>query len=155
MTGQVDFYVLPGTSSQQRWTFACRVVEKAWLRGMSVTVLGDDPAELRQFDELLWTFSELSFVPHEFLPAGPAGAPAGAPVPAPVCLTDTVPDDLAPDILVNLGLALPPQPARFARIAEIVDADPDRRQRGRERFKAYRELQLNLQTHHIDGTSDP
>ena len=155
MTGQVDFYVLPGTSSQQRWMFACRVVEKAWLRGMNVAVLGDDAAELRQFDELLWTFSEQSFVPHEFLAAGAVSGPGATSTPAPVRLTDSVPDDLAPDILVNLGLALPPQPALFARIAEILDADPDRRQRGRERFKAYRELQLTLQTHHIDGTGDP
>jgi DNA polymerase-3 subunit chi len=147
MTGQVDFYVLPGTSPQQRWAFACRVVEKAWLRGLDVAVLGDDAAELRQFDELLWTFSDQSFVPHEIL--GP-GAPRGT---APVRLLQSLPDGVTADVLVNLGAALPPAPARFPRIAEIVDADPTRRQLGRERFKAYRDLELTLNTHRIDDAS--
>ena len=148
MTGQVDFYVLPGTSPQQRWKFACRVVEKAWQRGLRVTVLGDDATEVRQLDELLWTFSEQSFVPHEIVAEG-AGESA-----AQVRLTHTLADDATADVLVNLGAALPPQPARFARIAEIVDADPERRQRGRERFKAYRDLQLTMKTHQIDEASD-
>lgn len=155
MTGQVDFYVLPGTSSQQRCTFACRVVEKAWLRGLNVALLSDDAAELRLLDELLWTFNDQSFVPHGILSGIAPAVPGAASMPAPVRLTATVPDDPAVDILVNLGAAPPSQLARFARIAEIVDADPERRQRGRERFKGYRDLQLTLQTHHIDGAIDP
>ena len=43
---------------------------------------------------------------------------------------------------------------RFARIAEIVDADDERRRLGRERFKAYRELKLPLETHQLDDTAD-
>ena len=31
---------------------------------------------------------------------------------------------------------------RFARVAEIIDADPERRRLGRERFKAYRDRKI-------------
>jgi DNA polymerase IIIc chi subunit len=54
------------------------------------------------------------------------------------------------DVLVNMTSRLPPQLERFARIAEIVDADEDRRRLGRERFKSYRDLKLSLETHQLD-----
>ena len=38
----------------------------------------------------------------------------------------------------------------IARIAEIIDADEERRRLGRERFKTYRDLKLALETHQID-----
>ena len=148
MTGQVDFYVLPGTSPQQRWKFACRIVEKAWQRGMQVAVLGSDAAELTALDELLWTFSDQSFIPHE-IAAGATDAPE-----TPVRLVHSLPPGTAADLVVNLSAQLPADPARFARIAEVVDADPVRRQGGRERFKAYRDLQLTLKTHQIDAATD-
>jgi DNA polymerase IIIc chi subunit len=49
---------------------------------------------------------------------------------------------------------LPARLERFARIAEIIDADAERRRLGRERFKAYRELQLPLETHQLDDAAD-
>jgi DNA polymerase IIIc chi subunit len=63
--------------------------------------------------------------------------------------------EVAVDLLVNLSHHMPGEPARFAHIAEIVDADPERRRLGRERFKAYRGLQLTLETHQVDETADP
>ena len=57
-------------------------------------------------------------------------------------------------MLVNLSDQLPAQAAQFSRIAEIIDADPERRRLGRERFKAYRDRQLPLQTHQIGESTD-
>jgi DNA polymerase IIIc chi subunit len=42
---------------------------------------------------------------------------------------------------------------RFSRIAEIIDADDERRRLGRERFKAYRELKLTVETHQLDDVA--
>ena len=42
-------------------------------------------------------------------------------------------------LLVNLSDRLPSGLERFARVAEIIDADPQRRRLGRERFKSYRD----------------
>jgi DNA polymerase-3 subunit chi len=59
----------------------------------------------------------------------------------------------AADLLVNLSDRLPARLERFARIAEIVDGDAERRTRGRERFKAYRDLKLPVETHQLDESS--
>ena len=49
---------------------------------------------------------------------------------------------------------LPPHCNAIPRIAEIIDADEERRRLGRERFKAYRELKVTLETHQLDETAE-
>jgi DNA polymerase-3 subunit chi len=141
---RVDFYVLPTSEPAARLRFACRLVEKAWLRKHRVRVQLD-PGDLEAFDDMLWTFADRSFVPHHRLGAGDATPP---PAPAPVVLADGDAADPADgDLLVNLAGALPPALERWGRIAEVVDADEARRGRGRERFRLYRERGWEPQTH--------
>jgi hypothetical protein len=64
-----------------RLRLACRIAEKAYLSEQKVVVLLDDADALRRFDELLWTFGDGSFVPHDSVAA------AGSPCEAPVALT--------------------------------------------------------------------
>jgi hypothetical protein len=75
--GRVDFYILEGPSAAARLKLACKLAEKAYLASQSVLVWHADPAELKAFDDMLWTFSDGSFVPHEPLAAtaGPEDAP--------------------------------------------------------------------------------
>ena len=49
---------------------------------------------------------------------------------------------------------LPADWERYPRIAEIIDADEDRRRLGRERFKTYRDLKVTLETHQLDETAE-
>jgi DNA polymerase-3 subunit chi len=143
MTERVDFYVLGSGGGKQRLTFACRLAEKAYLRDLSVVLLSQTPEDGAALDELLWTFSDRSFVPHEVRRVGEAAG-------APVQLTTDLSEVDAADLLVNLSERLPEGWERFGRIAEIVDTDEAQRRRGRERFKAYRELQLTVETHRLD-----
>jgi DNA polymerase-3 subunit chi len=149
MTERVDFYILKSTAAKQRWAFACRLTEKAYLLDLRIVLAHDSVADAKELDELLWTFNERSFVPHKIcldeksmdlstpvhLTLDPAGAPAA-------------------DLLVNLSLRLPSQLQRYARVAEIIDTDEERRRLGRERFKAYRDLKLALETHQIDESAE-
>jgi DNA polymerase-3 subunit chi len=160
MTERVDFYVLKSSTAKQRWTFACRLTEKAYLRDLKVVLLSESAADAEVLDELLWTFNERAFVPHELRrPATGAarsaasGTAASAAGPAPVQLTEDLDCIAAADLLVNLSDRLPARLERFARIAEIVDGDAERRTRGRERFKAYRDLKLPVETHQLDESS--
>jgi DNA polymerase-3 subunit chi len=148
MTERVDFYVLKSSTAKQRWIFACRLTEKAYLRDLRVVVLSETVADAEAIDELLWTFNERSFVPHMLYEDGEPDATT------PVHLTADLGAIGAADLLVNLSASLPVGLERFARIAEIIDADDERRRLGRERFKAYRDLQLPLETHQLDDTSD-
>jgi DNA polymerase-3 subunit chi len=164
MTERVDFYVLKSSTAKQRWSFACRLTEKAYLRDLKVVLLGDTPAEVEAIDTLLWTFSERSFVPHD-IHRGRPGAPATAAGAASAVATAAASSALAvqltqdldfvesADLLVNVSARLPARLDRFARIAEIIDADDQRRRLGRERFKAYRELRLTVETHQLDDAA--
>jgi DNA polymerase-3 subunit chi len=146
-TPRVDFYVLASSEPGARLRFACRLVEKAWLRRHRVRVQFDPGGELEAFDEMLWTFSDRSFVPHHRL--GAAEETPGA-APPPVVLADG--DDADPadgDLIVNLAGSLPGGVERWDRIAEVVDADEDRRRLGRERFRNYRERGCTPQTHEM------
>lgn len=149
MTERVDFYVLNSSAARQRFTFACRLTEKAYLRDLRVVLLCDAAADVAALDELLWTFSERSFVPHDRAGAEPA-APSAA---APVQLTPDLEGIEGADLLVNLSARLPARLERFQRVAEVIDADEERRRLGRERFKAYRDLKLPVETHQLDETA--
>ena len=140
MPPRVDFYVLPGDDERARLVYACRLVEKAYLQDHSVYVHLGSSGEAEAFDELLWTFSDRSFVPHELAQDGaPACAPvlvgAGSPAPA--------------RLLVNLSAAPPEFHGAYERIAEFVDAEPGRREAGRRRFVYYREQGCRLETHEV------
>jgi DNA polymerase-3 subunit chi len=149
MTERVDFYVLKSAVAIKRWTFACRLIEKAYLRDLKVLVLNDTLADAQGLDDLLWTFNERSFVPHQLCVDHQPGDPA-----TPVHLAVTASDTPQADLLLNLADSLPVNLQRYARIAEIVDADDARRRAARERFKAYRDLKLSMETHAIDETAD-
>jgi DNA polymerase-3 subunit chi len=139
MTERVDFYVLKSSNAKQRWVFACRLVEKAYLRDLRVVVVTDTPADAKALDDLLWTFNERSFIPHDIVQSNitvEAAAPA------------------ASELLVNLTAGLPAEWQRYGRVAEIIDADEERRRLGRERFKAYRDFKVAVETHQLDESAD-
>lgn len=144
MTERVDFYVLAGENPRQRWAFACRLTAKAYLQNLSIAVWIDAPADAKLFDDLLWTFDERSFVPHELSRDGERSDPG-----TPVHITLALESVERADLLINLADRLPAGLDRFKRIAEIIDADAERRRLGRERFKAYREHKLALETHQV------
>jgi DNA polymerase-3 subunit chi len=149
MTERVDFYILKDASAKQGWHFACRLTEKAYLRAMRVAVLVGSDEDARRLDDLLWTFSDRAFVPH-VRHRDPEPADASTPV----YVTAAADGGPGADLLVNLSDRLPGEPRRFARIAEIIDADAERKRQGRERFKCYRDLGVPLETHQLDAGSD-
>jgi DNA polymerase-3 subunit chi len=138
---RADFYVLEGTDSRARWRFACQEIEKAFLAEERVLVWLDNDAEVAAFDDLLWTFADRSFIPHE-----PLGADSDWEE-SPVLLSAGREPATAPQVIVNLAAAVPPGLERITRVVEIVDADPARRQAGRLRFKDYRTLGVEPVTH--------
>jgi DNA polymerase-3 subunit chi len=147
-TLRVDFYVLEEASSMGRLKLACRLAEKAYLAAQTALVWHTDPKELKDFDELLWTFMDGSFVPHDML--GSSGASlGGAPPDSPVLLSAGLAPPRDVDIIINLAPEVPSCLARTRRVAEIIDGDDARRRAGRARFKAYRDLGVQPASHNI------
>jgi DNA polymerase-3 subunit chi len=124
---RIDFHTNVGDAL----LYACRLVRKAYQAGQPTVVLAE-PARLRAFDEQLWTFSPLDFVPHCM--ADSALAPQ-----TPIVLTADL--DGAPhhQVLLNLGTAVPAQFARFERLLEVVGNASDELAAGRERYRFYRD----------------
>lgn len=137
---RIDFYVLQASGVAARRLFACRLAEKAYRLQNRVHLLAGDPDSVRELDDLLWTFRDGSFLPHEVAP-GSSGAPV------------TISCDGAAvdgcDLLINLSDELPGDLDAFPRIAEIVTSDDDQKRRSRARFADYRDRGHELETHKL------
>jgi DNA polymerase-3 subunit chi len=145
---RVDFYVLEDSSASARLKLACRLAEKAYLAAQTALVWHTDADELRTFDDMLWTFMDGSFVPHEMLGAGSPATSADNDVPVLLSAGTTPSQDV--DIIINLAPEVPTAClARTRRVAEIIDGDDTRRRAGRARFKAYRDLGIQPASHNI------
>ena len=141
MVARTEFLILEGNDPRARWKFACQEIEKAFNAEERVLVWFDSDAELAAFDELLWTFADRSFVPHERL------GPESSWEETPVLLSAASLPATAAQLVVNLAAGLPGGLDQAARVVEIIDSDPARRQAGRARFKQYRERGMEPVTH--------
>jgi len=140
---RIDFYILEGDHAADRRRFACRLAEKAYLKGHKVYIHTADAAEAGEMDELLWSFRSGSFVPHHCTTEGAADPEV------PVQIGCGEPPEGVHDVLVNLTAEVPAFFSRFLRLAEVVERAPPDRARARERFRFYRERGYPLQTHSI------
>ena len=142
---QVDFYILPSDSQDGRLLLACRIADKALQQGGHVLINTDSSAESARLDELLWTFSQGSFIPHRVIEDG-----AGADLAEPVLIgCGVAPDHEEWQVLINLAASVPEFFSRYRRVAELVDGNEQRRALGRERFRFYRDRGYELTTHRM------
>ena len=140
---RIDFYVLSQSGERARQLFACRLAEKAYKLEHTVHILAADAATASRVDELLWTFRDGSFVPHELVNTGD-----GSPV-APVTVGFDPGYSGRRDLLINLDDGIPACAQAFPRIAELVPSDEDSKQKSRRRFVAYRDEGHELETHNV------
>lgn len=146
---EVRFYTLDDATGPARLRKVCALTDQAFREGERVLVWLDDSAALEQFDNLLWTLGDRSFVPHEPLAEDPARceAPvqlhAGATLP-PAALTGGF------TTLVMLRNEASIQALQFGTVIEVVDADPACRAAGRTRFRFYRDHGCTPQ--HVDAS---
>jgi DNA polymerase-3 subunit chi len=138
----VDFYVLSGGDTAERLRFACRLVEKVYHLRQRVHVHTSSAPDAAAFDELLWTFRQGSFVPHEVSRAGQSPQ-------SPVTIGHEEPVSPLPDLLINLSGDVPAFLTACSRVAEIIGASDEARREGRERFRRYRESGCEPATHNI------
>jgi DNA polymerase III subunit chi len=141
---QVDFYLLGAADPRARLTTACRLAEKACDQGLRVAVRTASPSETAELDELMWTFSDRSFVPHAVWPAEPAVAEH-----TPVLIASGALPESHRDVLINLAPDGPTEPARFGRICEVVGADEDTKRRARLRWRNYADAGLTPTKHDL------
>jgi DNA polymerase-3 subunit chi len=140
---RADFYLLNNSHPQAGWLVACRLLEKAYLRNHRVFVYCETRLDAMMLDELLWTFKDDSFIPHNLQGEGPE------PPPAVQIGHDTEPRGFS-DILMNMSTKIPPFHTRFQRIMEIVMDNDAAKAIGRQHYKEYRARGFDMHTHPID-----
>lgn len=141
---RVDFYLLAKGSEQAQVLLACRLLEKAYIRGHRVFVYCKNQQEAETLDELLWTFKDNSFIPHNLQGEGPEPPP-------PIQIGYKEEPRGFNDILLNLHSEIPSFYSRFKRIIEIISNDESEKEQGRNRYREYRLKQCELQTHEISS----
>lgn len=137
---RIDFYILSDQQARSREVYACRIADKAYQLGHRIHIHSESAQQAEQLDELLWSFRAGSFIPHGLYAEDPQ---------SPV----TIGHDAEPlentDILINLSPQAPAFFSRFQRVAEVVNEDPEHKERARERFRFYRDRGYELQHHQI------
>lgn len=140
---RVDFYILASTGQNSRLQFACRLTEKAYSQKHQIYAHTTSADEARELDELLWTFRQGSFVPHQLVTES-MDVRTPVRIGSPECADD------AGELLINLGPEAPKFAGNFARVAEIVDSSEASREAGRARFRQYKAMGYAPVTHTID-----
>jgi DNA polymerase-3 subunit chi len=142
---EISFYILASKSSEERYRFACRLIEKVYHSGQFCDVLLDNDEDCAFFDDLLWTFRAGSFIPHQrYDPLSPnthlnqvlLRTPASSPQEA--CT-----------LLCNLSTQLPKEWQTATRILEILDNSESSKMAGRQRYTIYKQAQATLTTYKI------
>jgi DNA polymerase-3 subunit chi len=141
-TPQVDFYPLGATDRRSRLVAACRLAEKAYDQGLKVAVRTASPAETAEFDDLLWTYADGSFVPHGVWPADPEVAAL-----TPVLVGSSGLPPTHRDVLINLAADAPADFSAYARICDVVGGDEDGKKAGRHRWRVYRDAGCAPEAH--------
>jgi DNA polymerase III subunit chi len=139
---QVDFYILHTQNRYAKNHLACQIADKAWHQGYRIYIQTTSLAHAQLLDNLLWTFKEESFLPHDIYPdLSESLAPIRIGYSAQVCERM--------DVLINLTETVPPFFEPFQRIAEIVDDTPYAKNAGRPRYRFYRDKAYLLKVHEI------
>ncbi|HEV7803531.1 MAG TPA: DNA polymerase III subunit chi [Burkholderiales bacterium] len=139
---QIDFYF----NVADKLATACRIALKAYGLGHRMLVFCPDSEVASRVDRMLWMTPATGFIPH--------CAPANPLVPVTPIVIDHCGDEPVGDqILINLRPEWPPFFSRFERLVEIVSVDDEDRERGRERFKFYRERGYEIRRHDLSGAA--
>jgi len=140
---EISFYILQSQSSEGRYLFACKLIEKAYRSGHFSYVLTDAIEQSRILDDLLWTFRPGSFVPHQLymgeLPAIDNVILIGS---------ESAPKNWQKTI-INLSTQCPQAFQQTDRILEILDENEEIKASGRNRYRQYQQAGIVPTTHKL------
>ncbi|MEQ1738656.1 MAG: DNA polymerase III subunit chi [Methyloglobulus sp.] len=138
---EISFYVLPTESTQERYLFACKLIEKAYRSGSFAYVLTDSSEQSQQIDDLLWTFRAGSFIPHQIY-TGELPTLENT-----VLIGPSQPPEHWQQTVINLSSECPQDFQQAKRILEILDNSEVTKVWGRNRYRQYQQAEIEITTH--------
>jgi DNA polymerase-3 subunit chi len=125
--------------------YACRLIRKGYLRGMTMLVVGDG-RQTALLNKQLWAMRPVDFVPHCLGSEEPGAITRSA-----VVLSDAGAQapERAFDVLVNLAAEMPPAYTAFGKVFEVVSLAEADLGAARQRWRAYLQAGLEPKRHEI------
>ena len=136
----VDFYLLSEPSLEMCLRDVCRLVEQHYQDKQMIYIHTNSHAITQQLDDLLWTFRDVSFLPHRSITSK-------LDFQAPILLGDVDDLNVSGDLLINLAEEIPNFYKNFKRILEIVPFDEQTKEKARGKYKYYKRQGYVLVTH--------
>lgn len=144
---RVDFYIVQESTQQQWLRFVCRLVDKAYHRQHKIYIHCQDAAFAKGLDDLLWTFEDNRFIPHN-LTLEPIKPPPAVQIGYPEA------DLQQGDILINLSQDIPDFHSQYRRVIEVVYQDERMKENLRQHYRFYQQQSYAVHTHKIGTPHD-
>ena len=138
---RVDFYILKNGNSVEQ--FACSISNKVLKSGHRIHINTENDAATSKFDDLLWTFRDISFLPHEIYQRG------SIPISS-ITLSHEHTYPEAVEVIINMADTIPANIDHFERIVEIVGGSEERKNLARQRYRDYKALGFEIHDHQIE-----
>jgi DNA polymerase-3 subunit chi len=140
---EVTFYVLNSESLYDRYLFACKLIEKAYNTSKFCYVLLDNIEQCQRLDDMLWTFRAGSFIPHQLFNGVPPEIREQV-----LIGVENAPENWQ-NVVFNLSSQQPEMWQQAERILEILDNNETTKAAGRERYRTYKNAEIDITTHKI------
>lgn len=142
MAPKIDFYIIPENTAQAALLFACRLVEKAYTNKNQCYIYVDDEAQAQKLNTMLWTFRDISFIPHDII------GNQASDLPVQIGYVANQSTQIS-DILLNLSNTVPNFYNNFNRIIEIVPDEPTWQNNARQNYRHYQNEGLTINNHNL------
>ena len=133
---RADFYLIAKERFREEpLLLVCELAKRGYAANLPMLVLARDSAQAEALDDLLWSFEDDAYLPHQV--AGDDEDEL-----CPILIATPEMEVPARPLLVNLRDGVPA--GTFDRVLEVVPADPSARGPLRERWKHYQALGFDV-----------
>jgi DNA polymerase-3 subunit chi len=141
MIPNICFYIEPYNTYLNSLKLCCKLAEKAYQKKLQTFIYTPTPDITNTLNDLLWTFSDISFIPH----IDPQKQNYYSPI---VISHNSYPANFD-DILINLTNIIPPCYKFFKKIIEIVCQNDEIKKAGRQKYQYYHKNNYNIEIHNL------
>lgn len=131
-------------NAPEQLLFACKLARKKYMQGEQLIVYSSDENRLKAFDNQLWEFAPLEFIPHVWFNDTLAQN-------TPIVLCHQDHDMAHHQGLLNLDTEWPPFFSRFENLFEVVSTDPQDKEAARLRFRFYKDRGYIIKNHDLSA----
>lgn len=135
----VVFYVLSSKDDNSRDLFVGKLVKKIYSEQRQCDIRLASDGDCQRLDTVIWEYKPEEFIPHSI----------SLETPAPIQLWNQQINESCDDVLLNLHPEFLPSFHQYNRTIEVLDQSEALLQRGRERWRQYREQGFEPIVHKI------